>query len=1045
MYKKMLLSLLMIMLISSHSFSFAPRDGADYSVDLTGTDIPISDNPEVQTMIRNSSNWKDFVKENGDWRVTFDEISQVPENAFGHPISLEGVGFVNANNIEDVSLIYAEYLADVIGTSVDDLKLGKANLLGSKWFVTLDQYYHDVPVYDRRLRLRITDDGNLFFFGTSTIPDLSVNAAPSLTEAEALSIGVSGIGYVEGRDSYENKGLWILPIIQADKYVGKLCFRFLVNVEEPRGRHEIFVDAHSGRTLLRYDTIRYVDITGTVSGMIQHDTPFDEWVEEPFKDLRVTANGADDAITDENGDFIIPWGGTEPVDLEAELKGPFSRVLNQAGADARIDEEVTPGDNVILVWDDDNSHPAERDGFYHHVISHSEIKIIDPGLTSLDYDMYCRVNINDACNAYYDYNGINFYIAAGGCSNTAQIADVVYHEYGHAVTHRTYEPYSPNGAQHEGWSDYYAATITDQPLIGRGFYSNNPNSFLRNCDNDNRYPEDWIGQSHHDGMIMSGALWHLRQDLNDRVLVDSLFHYARYGYSTNYEDYFYDVLVVDDDDGNLENGTPHAAEIYYNFGNRHGIGPGVYVEITHTPLLDTEDTESPIPVEAEFFGIFDLNPDSILCFYDNGSGFAPLTMTHTEADTYYAEIPAQNSGTTVNYYLLGVDEIGVRGLAPESAPDETFSFYVGPDVIPPAFELVSAPDETIDLFGPYGPFVITATDVNNIDPNSVYIHYKINEGSEQEPVLMLQSGNPDEYLADIDTGQQLEMGDVISFYFTAADMANDPNDGRFPEDGYFTLTMTREELVDDFENGTDKWDLGTGWVLDETQHYQGDFSITDSEDNYGNNENNPLTLLDGYNMTPFEHGSISFMYKAVLLEGDYCAVEVTNDGGNTFTELGRITGVNNWQQRQYSLDEFIGVGNENVQLVFRMVTDEEGTSFGVFIDNIRISTFPVADLDDEADVNTPKRFALDQNYPNPFNPATTISYGLDRQDKVSLEIYNILGQKVRTFDEGIKSVGSHLIFWDGSDENGKAAASGVYFYRLQAGERTATKRMLLLK
>jgi hypothetical protein len=94
---------------------------------------------------------------------------------------------------------------------------------------------------------------------------------------------------------------------------------------------------------------------------------------------------------------------------------------------------------------------------------------------------------------------------------------------------------------------------------------------------------------------------------------------------------------------------------------------------------------------------------------------------------------------------------------------------------------------------------------------------------------------------------------------------------------------------------------------------------------------------------------------------------------------------------------------------------------------------------------TPKDFELYQSYPNPFNNQTIIKYNLFKSCQVSLTIYNILGQKVKTLFEGYQEAGFKIVNWDGKDERGKDLASGIYFYQLKAGEVTQTKRMVLLK
>ncbi|MFZ0389224.1 MAG: M14 family zinc carboxypeptidase [Calditrichia bacterium] len=93
----------------------------------------------------------------------------------------------------------------------------------------------------------------------------------------------------------------------------------------------------------------------------------------------------------------------------------------------------------------------------------------------------------------------------------------------------------------------------------------------------------------------------------------------------------------------------------------------------------------------------------------------------------------------------------------------------------------------------------------------------------------------------------------------------------------------------------------------------------------------------------------------------------------------------------------------------------------------------------------PAEYRLAQNYPNPFNPETVLEYQIPQAGEVRLEIYNVQGQRVRTLVNGWRAAGQYEVKWDGKGEQGLSAASGLYFYRLQAGEFISVKRMLLLK
>ena len=85
------------------------------------------------------------------------------------------------------------------------------------------------------------------------------------------------------------------------------------------------------------------------------------------------------------------------------------------------------------------------------------------------------------------------------------------------------------------------------------------------------------------------------------------------------------------------------------------------------------------------------------------------------------------------------------------------------------------------------------------------------------------------------------------------------------------------------------------------------------------------------------------------------------------------------------------------------------------------------------------------NYPNPFNPTTTIRFSLKERGPVNINIYNILGQRVKTLVSGDLESGQHSYTWDGVDANGRNVASGVYFYKMQAGKYSSTKKMIMMK
>jgi hypothetical protein len=95
----------------------------------------------------------------------------------------------------------------------------------------------------------------------------------------------------------------------------------------------------------------------------------------------------------------------------------------------------------------------------------------------------------------------------------------------------------------------------------------------------------------------------------------------------------------------------------------------------------------------------------------------------------------------------------------------------------------------------------------------------------------------------------------------------------------------------------------------------------------------------------------------------------------------------------------------------------------------------------------PKAFSLSQNSPNPFNPSTTINYTVSEGEKVrvTIKIFDIRGKQIRTLVDEVKESGTYSVFWDGTDEKGSRISSGVYFYRMVAGEFDQIRKMVHLK
>ncbi len=156
-----------------------------------------------------------------------------------------------------------------------------------------------------------------------------------------------------------------------------------------------------------------------------------------------------------------------------------------------------------------------------------------------------------------------------------------------------------------------------------------------------------------------------------------------------------------------------------------------------------------------------------------------------------------------------------------------------------------------------------------------------------------------------------------------------------------------------------------------------------------------------------------------------------------------------WRLKGYNdgnlpwLPTFEGLNFQPGQEQYAHAYDSTASLYAVVEYAILISSKPSSVAEEETSI--PGYFELLPNFPNPFNHQTVIRYTLSQPAEVSLVIYNILGQKVRTLVKEEKQNGTKSVAWNGKNDRGKEVSSGIYFYRLKAGEYSQTKRMVMLK
>jgi len=132
------------------------------------------------------------------------------------------------------------------------------------------------------------------------------------------------------------------------------------------------------------------------------------------------------------------------------------------------------------------------------------------------------------------------------------------------------------------------------------------------------------------------------------------------------------------------------------------------------------------------------------------------------------------------------------------------------------------------------------------------------------------------------------------------------------------------------------------------------------------------------------------------------------------------------------------------ELLLRPLSDDADLSTALALAEVQLNEGRIEPLF-QARSALPSVFALYANYPNPFNPQTTLRYDLPRDGRVRLTIYNLVGQRVRTLVDRHQSAGHYRLTWDGKDDAGFAAASGLYLYRLESATGSLVRKMLMVK
>lgn len=636
-----------------------------------------------QQQLRNDVKWTQFQQTHGDWWVQFNETNGKPHRAFGEPVTIGINSSPSAAALYFLNTYAAAYLPN-------NIQLEMISAPSTKKYVQPNfiQRYNGLEVLWSRATVMLTPDlKKAIMFGLDVYDDIAISTTPTISSLQAITAASTGLSSTVVASS-AGSALKILPIPSYRHNDYKLVYEIAVRTTgdgvTPDDYYTL-VDANTGEVLYRKDKIVSFAVSDIVVNATIYPThPYNPTTVVNLPYLQVTI-GATNFNTDVNG-LLNVTGVPAPFTATFSLQSPYATVLTGASGNIAPFFTATIADGSNTISFDPNTTIQHLTAFYHTNIVHDFMKNYLTSFTGLDNQMPVRVERTDGnCNAFYDGNGINFYTTSNGCYALSLVSDVVYHEYGHAITNQFWADNGlnfSNGAMGEGYSDIWAISITNNPVLGIGFSDTDPTSFVRNYDFANGvsrkvYPQNIVGQVHGDGEIIAGAWWSTNLLLGSLSTTTNIFAESHLGLANGpngaegqvYTDILIDALFADDNDANLSNGTPNAGPISQGFA-LHGITLLSNATLVHTPVA-TSAANNTITLNASLTNVtFAWALSGVKGAYKTNTStvWNPITFSNTGGNNYSTTIPAQPAGTVVGYYI-GIEDVNgtLSNVQPQAA------------------------------------------------------------------------------------------------------------------------------------------------------------------------------------------------------------------------------------------------------------------------------------------------------------------------------------------------------------------------------------------
>jgi hypothetical protein len=656
---------------------------------------------------------------------------------------------VDLATMESIARSFLPQVAPMMGVNPKSLVINKGrsgNPADYLWFVDFDVTDAKGTVIEGARVVFRVNHGNLIQFGTENLPDSqAVTPAATVTRDQALKVLSRYIGGFNAADSFiDNGSSHLITVSRVDNRFGDgfefgkgrgitPIWEFVFHRDGVMGTWRGRVDAASGEVIELADINDYAQATG---GAYMSSPAVGAEIVRPMPFTNLSTGG----FTNSAG--IYSGSAT------STLSGQYVRIVDTCGS---ISQGPDGSGNILFGTSSGtdcttpghggagNTHSA-RTQFYQV----NRIKEVGrawlPTNTWLTQQLRVNTNLNQTCNAYWNGSTLNFFKSGGGCANTGEIAAVSLHEYGHGLDSNDGNGAATEGGTGEAYGDLTAAISTHSSCIGPGFLTSNCSGYGNACTSctgvrDIDYAKHSTGlpatvsnhtqvrcstgsgpcgkEVHCESYVPSEAVWDFaNRDLPNPgsgtawSVLDRLWYLSRSTSTRSFTcttggtftsngctagNWWKTMRAVDDDDGNLANGTPHGGALFAAF-NRHGIActtdagasttfAGCTPPTTPTVTLTGGSNSASLSWASSGAGVvYDVYRNETSCnagFIKVGNDVSSTSYTDNAVAngvTYFYQVVAHPSGTEA----CGGTPSTCQSVTPGGAPTPDFSISASP-------------------------------------------------------------------------------------------------------------------------------------------------------------------------------------------------------------------------------------------------------------------------------------------------------------------------------------------------------------------------------